>query len=105
MLPFNWTANAQTAPSLAPAPWSKTKKANPLVGGSSLDTLLLPNSQFDEKILKDSPLQNSLSQELDSDISLLLAKSLDKTPSSDKRTNLIQNFKNKPSTTPVNNSE
>ena len=105
MLPFNWTANAQTAPSLAPAPWSKTKKVNPLVGGSSLDTLLLPDSQFDEKILKDSPLQNSLSQELDSDISLLLAKSLDKTPSSDKRTNLIQNFKNKPSTTPVNNSE
>jgi OMF family outer membrane factor len=105
MLPFNWTANAQTAPSLAPAPWSKTKKANPLVGGSSLDTLLLPNSQFDEKILKDSPLQNSLSQELDSDISLLLAKSLDKTPSSDKRTNLIQDLKNKPRTTPDTPSE
>lgn len=105
ILPFNWMANAQTAPSLAPAPWSKTKKANPLVGGSSLDTLLLPNSQFDEKILKDSPLQNSLSQELDSDISLLLAKSLDKTPSSDKRTNLIQDLKNKPRTTPDTPSE
>lgn len=105
ILPFNWMANAQTTPSLVSAPWSKTKKANPLVGGSSLDTLLLPNSQFDEKILKDSPLQNSLSQELDSDISLLLAKSLDKTPSSDKRTNLIQDLKNKPRTTPDTPSE
>ena len=105
ILPFNWMANAQTTPSLVSAPWSKTQKVNPLASGSSLESLPLSDSQFDEKSLKESPFQNPPSQELDSDKPSLFTQSLDKTSSSDKGTNLIQNLKNKLRTTPDNPSE